>query len=211
MEPMHSANPALLSRKHQALLLDIAEKSIRSRLEGSRGGYPLPSELPAELEVVRASFVTLEKDGELRGCIGTLTARIPLAEDVARNARLAAFEDPRFSPVTEEELQQLEVHLSILSPLEPMRFTSEPDLLAQLRPGIDGLVLESGHNRGTFLPAVWEQCPTPAHFLRELKRKAGLPWEYWSDSISVSRYTVEYFGRKWAGRPAGDLPGTTCP
>jgi len=120
-----------------------------------------------------------------------LEARRPLAEDVVQNAFAAAFGDPRFPPVTEPEVDKLDIHISVLSPLEEMHFASEADLLRQIRPGIDGLVLEDGPYRGTFLPAVWESLPDKRDFLRHLKIKAGLPPDYWSNTLRVWRYTTE--------------------
>jgi AmmeMemoRadiSam system protein A len=113
--------------------------------------------------------------------------------DVAHNAYAAAFMDPRFLAVTEDELENLEIHISVLTPAVAMTFDSEEDLLKQIRPGIDGLVLEDGRHRGTFLPAVWESLPDVKSFLQHLKQKAGLPDNYWSDSLKVSRYTTESF------------------
>jgi len=141
-----------------------------------------------------AVFVTLHRQGALRGCIGSLEARRPLREDVEKNARSAAFLDPRFTPLSLRELDDVEVEVSLLSPPEPIRFTDEADLLRQLRPGVDGLILEQGPHRGTFLPQVWEQLPDPAEFLAHLKRKAGLPADFPTADLRVSRYTV----RKWS-------------
>ena len=149
---------------------------------------------PAELTEPRATFVTLEKNHQLRGCIGMLEAVRPLAEDIAENAFSAAFRDPRFPPLEAYELNDLEIHLSILTPAEPVSFSSEQDLLAQLQPGIDGLILEEGHRRGTFLPSVWESLPEPGQFLRHLKQKAGLPSDYWSKNIRIYRYQAEIIG-----------------
>ena len=101
------------------------------------------------------------------------------------------FKDPRFPPLKQSELKELEIHLSILSPSEPINFTSEEDLIAQIRPNIDGLILESGSRRGTFLPSVWQSIPTSEQFLNHLKQKAGLAKNYWSDQIKVYRYTTE--------------------
>jgi len=127
----------------------------------------------------------------LRGCIGRLEAARPLAEDIAENAYAAAFQDPRFQPLQQSELEGLEIHLSLLTPSEPMAFTSEQDLLGQLRPGEDGVILAEGSRRGTFLPSVWEQLTTPRQFLEHLKLKAGLPASYWSNSIKAWRYQTE--------------------
>lgn len=180
-----------LSREHQLQLLEIAKKSIAY---GLNSGTPFNIELdryPSELIVVRASFVTLQKHGQLRGCIGMLEAVRPLVQDVAENAFAAAFKDPRFPKLTAEEFDDLDVHISILSPSEPIIFTSEQDLINQIRPGIDGLILQEGYKRGTFLPSVWESLTKPEQFLQHLKQKAGLPENHWSETIKVSRYTTE--------------------
>jgi len=157
-------------------------------------GRPLKinlTDFPAELTERRATFVTLHKHHQLRGCIGMLEAVRPLAEDIAENAFLAAFRDPRFPPLAADEFGELDIHLSILTPAEPVSFTSEQDLITQLQPGIDGLILEEGRRRGTFLPSVWEQLPEPQQFLRHLKQKAGLSPDYWSENIRISRYRTE--------------------
>lgn len=172
-------------------LLQIARDSIR---HGCKAGKPLPVDVSAlddELREKRATFVTLEISGRLRGCIGVLSAIRPLAEDVADNAYAAAFRDPRFAPVTLSEIENLEIHISILSPSEPLVFSSEEDLLRQIRPGMDGLIFSDGARKGTFLPAVWDDLPNPRDFLRELKMKAGLPPDHWSNSVKVERYTCE--------------------
>jgi len=208
--------------EHQSLLLQIARDAIFQGLEHStangrewtqiyshpRVGCPegvvprselrsaavgVGYELPSELKEERATFVTLTIAGALRGCIGMLEACRPLVEDVVENARAAAFGDPRFEPLSKEEFDQLEIHISVLSPPEEMNFSSEADLLAQIRPGEDGLILQEGGRRGTFLPSVWEELPDKELFLMHLKMKAGLPNTYWSDTLLVSRYTAEYF------------------
>ncbi len=182
-----------LNEKLKNTLLQLARDSIAL---GLKTGNPLTVNLkdyPPELTAQRACFVTLERNGELRGCIGMLEAVRPLVEDVAENAFAAAFRDPRFPPLTDGEFTSLELHISILSPAEPMNFDSEQDLIAQLRPGIDGLILLDGYRRGTFLPSVWEQLPDAGSFLRHLKQKAGLPPDYWSKTLKVSRYTTEMF------------------
>ena len=130
----------------------------------------------------------------LRGCIGHLEAVQPLVVDVAENAFAAAFRDPRFPALTAREWPDVEVHLSILTPAQPITFVDEPDLLAQLRPGEDGLILEDGPNRGTFLPSVWESLPDAGQFLTQLKRKAGLAANHWSEQLRIYRYGTESFG-----------------
>lgn len=180
-----------LTRSGQRLLLDLARASIR---HGVQAGRPFPivlEEVTAELVVPRASFVTLEKKGRLRGCIGSLEAWRPLAVDVVENAFAAAFRDPRFPPVRGEEVEELEIHLSLLTVPVAMTFNSEADLLTQLRPGVDGLILSDGPCRATFLPAVWAELPTPQLFLTQLKRKAGLAADYWSPGVRIWCYETE--------------------
>lgn len=135
--------------------------------------------------------MTLELQGQLRGCIGTLQAVRILAEDVAYNAYAAAFKDPRFPPVNPSGIKRLDIRLSLLTPAEPISFTSEDDLLRQMTSGEDGLILEEGFRRGTFLPTVWASLPDPKALLQQLKLKAGLPKDYWSDSIKIYRYRTE--------------------
>jgi len=180
--------------EHQNLLLQIARDAIFQRLVKSGEKAARSAEIPAELMEERATFVTLEIAGRLRGCIGMLEACRPLAEDVEQNACAAAFKDPRFPPLSRRELELLEIHISVLSPPEEIIFSSENNLLAQIRPGMDGLILQEGFRRGTFLPSVWEELPEKEMFLAHLKLKAGLPDTYWSDSLQVFRYTAEYFG-----------------
>lgn len=175
----------------QKSLLDLAVNSIRL---GLRSGEPLRvplASLAPELAEPRASFVTLEKRGELRGCIGSLEALRPLAFDIAVNAFAAAFRDPRFPPVMADELDRLDIHLSLLTPAEPIVASSDTDLIRQLEPGVDGLILQDGAQRGTFLPSVWDALPDPREFLMRLKRKAGLPVDHWSDTLEIYRYRTE--------------------
>ncbi len=137
-----------------------------------------------------ACFVTLTQGGELRGCIGSLEAHRSLMQDVRANAIAAAVHDPRFSPLIARELAHTRIEVSLLSRTEDMLFSSEQDALSRLRPGVDGIVLEYGQARGTFLPQVWESLPKPADFMAHLKRKAGLPASFWHEDIRLSRYTV---------------------
>ncbi|WP_310448467.1 AmmeMemoRadiSam system protein B [Thiobacillus sp.] len=145
------------------------------------------------LQAPGASFVTLTRQGELRGCIGTLEAHRPLGEDVRENAVAAAFRDPRFAPLSLAEFDAIRVEVSLLSPAEPLGAASEREALASLRPHVDGVVFEFGHYRSTFLPQVWEQLPDPVEFLAQLKRKAGLSMNFWDTDVRLSRYTVS----KW--------------
>jgi hypothetical protein len=172
------------------MLLAVASEAIRCGFAAMRHA-PNVDDYPRALRAARASFVTLQRDGQLRGCIGSLEALRPLIEDVSRNAYAAAFEDPRFPALTPPEFEQLDIHISVLSTPEPLQFVTEADVLAQLRPLVDGVVLQEGSRRGTFLPSVWEQLPAPDEFWRHLKLKAGLPADYWSPTLVVMRYTVE--------------------
>lgn len=190
---MSSLTERLPSRE-RAILLAVARDSILAGLDAGEPLAVVPEHYPEPLRPHRASFVTLELEGRLRGCIGTLEACRPLVADVAEHAWAAAFRDPRFTPLRRTEYPLLQLHLSILSPSEPLCFASEAELLARLRPGVDGLILSLGRHRGTFLPAVWEQLPDPADFWKHLKLKAGLPADYWSDQVRVERYTTESFG-----------------
>ena len=195
MAPMScSESASALNPQQRAYLLELAGCSIR---HGLAHGKPLAldaSQLEPALNMQQASFVTLELRGQLRGCIGSLEALRPLAEDISANAYAAAFRDPRFSPVSEGEVEELELHVSLLTPAEMMQFDSQADLIRQLTPGIDGLILEEGTLRGTFLPSVWESLPEPVEFLRQLRNKAGLSPDYWSDTLRVFRYRTEVIG-----------------
>ncbi len=141
-----------------------------------------------------ACFVTLKQDGDLRGCIGTLEPHRPLLTDVKSNAVSAAMHDPRFMPLGVEELDATTVEVSVLSPMTEMHVRDEADALAQMRPNVDGIVFEFGRYRSTFLPQVWEDLSQPRDFLAMLRRKAGLPEDFWEEGVKLSRYTVS----KWS-------------
>ncbi len=174
------------------MLLRIARAAIASRF-----GLWFECRDDADfLHEQRASFVTLTMSGHLRGCIGSLQAHRRLLDDVRANAQAAAFRDPRFKPLTASEYTETAIEVSLLSPLSPMEAQDEQDALSQLQPGVDGIVLQCGSNRGTFLPQVWESLPEPERFLGELKRKAGLSPEFWSDDVRLFRYHVD----KWTER-----------
>lgn len=168
-------------------LLRIARAAIGTRLGVSGGTAP---DGHAALDRPGATFVTLMKDDELRGCIGTLEPGRPLRIDVRENALAAAFLDPRFAPLSISEFDATAVEVSLLSSSEPVRFVDETHLAAQLRPGVDGVILEYGRRRATFLPQVWETLADPRDFLGALKRKAGLPADFWDAAVNVRRYAV---------------------
>ncbi len=142
------------------------------------------------LQELGACFVTLMQDGKLRGCIGSLEAQRSLLMDVKSNAVSAALHDPRFAPLRPAEFDETHIEISLLSPRLAMAAQDEVDALAQLRPGIDGIVFEYGYYHSTFLPQVWQELPLPHQFLAMLKRKAGLPADFWAEGIKLSRYTV---------------------
>jgi AmmeMemoRadiSam system protein A len=137
-----------------------------------------------------ATFVTLKHTGKLRGCIGSTRAVRPLGADVRLNAIAAAFGDPRFPPLAVFEFEEVTVEVSLLTADERIDVASEDDLLARLRPGLDGLIIEYGRRRATFLPQVWDALPDPREFVAALKRKAGFPVDFWSPQLNVSRYGV---------------------
>jgi AmmeMemoRadiSam system protein B/AmmeMemoRadiSam system protein A len=170
------------------VLLGLARRAIERRLTDHHQPLPIP-DLPA-LNESGACFVTLHRDGALRGCIGSPMAWRALAEDVIDNAARAAFSDPRFPPVGADEMFRVTVSVSLLSAPEPLEFADEADLLSQVRPGVDGLVIEDRDHHALFLPAVWDQLPDPAAFLGHLKTKAGLGTHHWSDRFQASRFTV---------------------
>jgi len=167
-------------------LLAIARNAIAAELDLAVDGAPHH----AVLDTPGATFVTLFAHGELRGCVGTLEPRRPLAIDVRENALGAAFRDSRFLPLTAVEFAATWVEVSLLSPSESLKFTGEEDLLRQLNPGVDGLTIDYERHRATFLPQVWESLPDPRGFLATLKRKAGLAADFWSLQMNVSRYRV---------------------
>ena len=166
-------------------LLSIARAAIEGKLFGNARTVDAPW-----LTQAGATFVTLTKDGALRGCIGSLEAARALGTDVAENALAAAFRDPRFPPMSAEEWPLIRVEVSLLSAPKPMRFADEADLMAQIRAREDGLILEADGRRGTFLPQVWESIPDKRQFLRELVRKAGLPDDTRLGRCKISRYRV---------------------
>ncbi len=184
----------VLTPEHKQILIDTALASIEHSLTHDTPLVVNLEQYALELQQSRATFVTLKINRMLRGCIGILEAIRPLVVDVAQNAYAAAFSDPRFSAISRSEFELLDIHISILNPFTEMQFTSQEDLVSQLVVGKDGLILEEGRlHRGTFLPSVWQSLPDPASFLMQLKQKAGLAPDYWSDTLRIYRYTVESF------------------
>ncbi|MCW8911397.1 MAG: AmmeMemoRadiSam system protein A [Gammaproteobacteria bacterium] len=169
-------------------LLDIAQKSIASGLKNNQPLKININDYPQHLQQNAATFVTLDINHQLRGCIGTLTAYQPLVKDVSDHAFAAAFQDSRFPPITQQEEPLLDIHISILTPAKALEFASEEDLINKIQPGIDGLILEYGTHKGTFLPSVWESLHDPKEFIDHLKLKAGLSKSFWDKNIKISRY-----------------------
>ena len=174
----------------KAALLRVADASIQHGLAHQRPLAVDPGDFSPALRQPLAAFVTLTLDDDLRGCVGTLEPVSPLIVTTANYAFAAAFSDSRFPPVTRAEADRLAVRVSILSPLEPLRFANQEELVRQIRPGVDGLLLEDGAYRGTLLPSVWDDLPEPEEFWSRLKLKAGLSRHYWSNTLRVSRYTT---------------------
>jgi len=185
---------ASLAAEHCSTLLRLARQAVEQAAAGRAGPSPRLEDFPEALRAPRATFVTLTCHGGLRGCIGALQASIPLVEDVIEHARSAATEDFRFPPVRPEEAPEIEIEISILSEPAPLVYRDAEDLMARLRPGIDGVILVSGLHRATFLPQVWEKVPHASHFLDLLCEKAGLPPRAWHTAHpDILTYQVQSF------------------
>jgi hypothetical protein len=185
-----------------SVLLPIA----RAAISGALGRVQQADEGAHWLLEHGACFVTLTQNQQLRGCIGTLEAHRPLLVDVKANAQSAALRDPRFSPLTASELERTEVEISLLSAMQVLQFSGEGEALAQLQPGVHGVVFEFGRHRSTFLPQVWEQLPSVVEFMMHLKYKAGLSANFWAEEVKLSCYTVSKWKESDALQPA-DSPG----
>jgi AmmeMemoRadiSam system protein A/AmmeMemoRadiSam system protein B len=183
----------ILPDELRRILLDTARRAIASRLQTGSTPELRVDSYPVPLRSMMASFVTLEKQGRLRGCIGSMAAHRPLILDVAGNAVKAGFEDGRFSPLQPEELPEITLKISVLTQARPLAFASEDALLEQLTPGQTGLILQDGAQRATFLPSVWSGLPDPRAFLAQLKRKAGLAEDHWSATLKAFAYRCEQF------------------
>jgi AmmeMemoRadiSam system protein B/AmmeMemoRadiSam system protein A len=181
------------SLSERQLMIQLAREAIRSPLEGEKNFHIDVNRFPESLKQERASFITLKIDGKLRGCIGSLTAHRPLILDIANNAQAAAFKDPRFNELSHQEYLATDIHVSILSKPWRVSVNSRSELLEKLQPGLHGLILREGNRQATYLPSVWEQIPQPEQFVGELRRKAGLAFDGWSDDMQVFCYTTEEF------------------
>lgn len=187
-------NTTNLTSEEKAILLKIARESIELAVSKKPQASLDLKSMPAALQEIGASFVTLTENGMLRGCIGALEPYQPLAEDVREHAVAAALEDYRFPPVKPDEVKDLHIEISRLTVPRPLPYTTPQDLLEKLRVGVDGVVLRDGINRATFLPQVWEQLPDKEAFLAHLCRKMGAPDDLWKHKkLSVLTYQVEEF------------------
>lgn len=185
--------PATATENPGKVLIPIARATISKALGRP---YGKTNEDFPWLQEKGASFVTLTQNNRLRGCIGTLEAHRPLLIDVKANAQSAAFRDPRFPPLTEAELKITQIEISLLSAMQALTFSSEQDALAQLQPGVDGIMFEFGSYRSTFLPQVWEQLPDANIFMGHLKNKAGLHPDFWDEEVRLYRYSVNKWKEK---------------
>lgn len=190
-----------LTREQGETLVRLARFTLATQLGSSQDpheGETLAVALQSPcFQESRGTFVCLKIDAQLRGCIGNLAGDGPIAEGVRRNAVNAAFQDPRFVPLSAQELDRIRIEVSVLTPPQPLEFRDGADLMARLRPQVDGVILRQGLASATFLPQVWEQLPQPESFLAHLCQKAGLPAEAWQDpSLEVLTYQVQAFSEE---------------
>ena len=186
---MAKKDSSALGASDKSLLLQLARSSIKSYLDGKPLSHP---KIPDSLMAKQGAFVTLKIGGGLRGCIGHIHPVEPLYKAVIDNAVNAAFHDPRFPPLSKEELKDIDIEVSVLSVPKPLPFKSPDDLLKKLRPDIDGVILKKGHAASTFLPQVWDDLPDKLEFLQHLSIKAGLPKDAWKES-EIQVYQAEHF------------------
>ncbi len=182
-----------ISEFQQKQLLTLARACIHQGLQGQGAAAINTENYDKSLQRKAATFVTLQKQGFLRGCIGTLLAYQPLLEDIAEHAFAAAFKDPRFPPLDLGEFEQVQIEISILSAMTQMKFKDEADLLSQLQVNKHGLMIEDGHRKATFLPQVWKDLPSAEEFMAHLKMKAGLDIDHFSSGFKAHYYDVLSF------------------
>jgi AmmeMemoRadiSam system protein A len=185
-----------LTQHEREILLDLALQAVKATAEGKMVPSVNLDQFPARLRSPAATFVTLSHAGVLRGCIGTTQPQLPMAQDVVERARSAASKDPRFPPIKPDEVAQLEIEISVLTPPQPLQFSTAQQLLDSLQPGTDGVIIQKGMHRATFLPQVWERIDDPKTFLELLCQKASLHRDAWhTEEIQVAIYQVESFHR----------------
>jgi AmmeMemoRadiSam system protein A len=184
------SNSETLPSEIKSFLLKLARKSLEASVMGS--SFSKPENPPEITRLKQGCFVTLTIDGELRGCIGYIEGIKPLWEAVIDNARNAAISDPRFPSVIPQELSRIKIEISVLTPPQPLPFSSPDDLLNKLVPGVDGIILQKGYHQSTFLPQVWEELQDKISFLQHLSLKGGMPIDGWK-TASVKRYRALHF------------------
>ncbi len=186
--------PEKLTDEEGRYLLDVARKTIEERLFDRSERDPEDSDLSPKYLEKRGTFVTLNKDGNLRGCIGHIVPQEALIEGIRENSINAAFRDPRFNPISREEWKDVEIEISILTEPRALEYSNVDDLLKKLRPGVDGVILKKGYFQATFLPQVWDQLPDKEEFLIHLCLKAGLDAYSWKkEKLQVMTYQVQAF------------------
>ena len=190
----HMTSPGQLTGEEGKHLLSVARKTIQEALSEKKEKDPSHSFVSPKYSEKRGTFVTLTLNGALRGCIGHITPQEPLIEGVRTNAINAAFHDPRFRPLSNNEFESIKIEISVLTEPKPLPYSDVNDLLMKLRPGIDGVIIKRGFHQATFLPQVWEQLPDKKAFLTHLCLKAGLDKDLWKkEPLEVSIYQVQAF------------------
>ncbi len=199
-EEKHKDNPkSFFTPEQGSALIRLARQVITGRLRPDRAtdGF---AETPLDDDAFRArrgTFVTLTRQGKLRGCIGCIGSSQDIFSGVRDNALGAAFSDSRFNPLTDGELDDIAIEVTILTDAEELDYKGADDLLARLRPRVDGVIIRKGSLGATFLPQVWDQLPDPEVFLSHLCRKAGLSTDAWKkEDLVVMTYQVQYFEEK---------------
>lgn len=188
---MPTENLESYSTEDIALLMHLARQALTAAAEGTLYTPSENENLSPQLLEHRACFITLTIEEHLRGCIGTVTARMPLYQEVIFSTFQSAVHDPRFLPVTPDEVPRIRIEISILTQPQPLEYTHHRELLRLLRPGVDGVILRYGNRTGTFLPQVWERIPKPEDFLSALCHKMGLPHHFWlKNQMGVEIYTA---------------------
>lgn len=188
--------PLNLSKNQGQALVRLARRTIMERLGQKTPGDESDNLTDSSFQEMRGTFVTLTIKGQLRGCIGSLDATESILDGVRRNAVNASFNDPRFSPLKADELDQVDIEISILTEPQPLEYQDSADLLSKLRVNVDGVILRKGSASATFLPQVWEQLPQPDKFLSHLCEKARLSDDAWKnekEKLEVLTYQVQYF------------------
>ncbi|MDA8138320.1 MAG: AmmeMemoRadiSam system protein B [Desulfobacteraceae bacterium] len=197
-DTMMDTQSSRLTSEQGQVLLQLARQTLKEKFKSAKTGDPgaPPAALLKDPALQSSSgiFVTLKMDHDLRGCIGTLTGRGPIVEEVREYSLHAAFDDPRFKPLTAKELERVTIEVSVLTKPQPLEYAGADDLIAKLRPNVDGVILKKGYRSATFLPQVWEQLPKPESFLTHLCLKAGLEGDAWRrERLEVETYQVQYF------------------